>query len=117
VHSHWIWRLQGDPQQIASDGQTCFKTEHVGGMSSTSTPGAFMQGLIGKRVVVKSKWGAQYAARLVSTDSYMNLLLSECHEHTEGSDEEPVIMNEVLLRCNNVLYVREIPDGEEVRFS
>ena len=72
-----------------------------------------MQSLIGKRIVVKSKWGTQYVARLVSTDSFMNLLLSDCAEHSKGekADEDPTVMPEVLLRCNNVLYIREVPEG------
>jgi small nuclear ribonucleoprotein F len=85
----------------------------------SATPGSFMQSLIGKRVVVKSKWGTQYFAKLVSTDSFMNLLLADCVEHTRGdaADEEATVMAEVLLRCNNVLYVREIAPGSEVTYS
>jgi small nuclear ribonucleoprotein F len=78
-----------------------------------------MQAMVGKRVVVKSKWGTQYSAKLVSTDSFMNLLLADCVEHTRGdtADDEPTVMDEVLLRCNNVLYIREIPAGSDVTYS
>lgn len=77
---------------------------------SANAPGTFMQSLIGKRVEVKSKWGTHYTAHLVSTDSFMNLLLRDCTERTatEDPDAEPSVMSDVLIRCNNVLYVREL---------
>ena len=85
----------------------------------SATPGSFMQSLVGKHVVVKSKWGTQYSAKLLSTDSFMNLLLADCVEHTRGDDgdDDATVMSEVLLRCNNVLYIREIPTGANVTYS
>jgi small nuclear ribonucleoprotein F len=83
-------------------------------------PGAFMQSLVGKRVVVKSKWGTQYVATLVATDAFMNLLLSNCAEHAHGDaadNDQATVMPEVLLRCNNVLYIREVPEGAEATIA
>ena len=75
-------------------------------MSSTDlSPTAFLQSLIGKQVSVKSKWGATYVANLVSIDTYMNLQLRDCDEHAGA---EKTRMDDVLLRCNNVLYIREL---------
>lgn len=87
----------------------------VDNMAAAAIPAEFMQQLVGKRVIVKLKWGPQHIATLVSTDSFMNLLLRDCEEHCPGedADEAPVVMEEVLLRCNNVLYIREVPDGAE----
>lgn len=36
-------------------------------------PKPFLNGLTGKPVVVKLKWGMEYKGYLVSTDGYMNL--------------------------------------------
>lgn len=36
-------------------------------------PKPFLNGLTGKPVIVKLKWGMEYKGYLVSTDSYMNV--------------------------------------------
>jgi small nuclear ribonucleoprotein F len=72
-----------------------------------------MSSLVGHCVVVKTKWGQQYVGDLDSTDSFMNLLLSNCTLFSPGQMDEPATMGDVLIRCNIVLYVREIPHGAE----
>lgn len=49
---------------------------------------------------------------LVSTDAYMNLQLASTEEYVDG--KMTGALGEVLVRCNNVLYVRAAPpdDGE-----
>lgn len=37
------------------------------------TPKPFLAQMVGKKVVVKLKWGIEYSGYLVSTDSYMNV--------------------------------------------
>ena len=48
---------------------------------------------------------------LLSVDSYMNLQLASTEEYIDGAFTGN--LGEVLIRCNNVLYVRAAPsDGE-----
>ncbi|KAJ1473536.1 hypothetical protein T484DRAFT_1636724 [Baffinella frigidus] len=68
-------------------------------------PKPFLTELTGSDVIVKLKWGMEYKGNLLSVDGYMNLQL----ENTEEFIEEKFQGNlgEVLVRCNNVLYVRK----------
>ena len=67
-------------------------------------PKPFLEQLAGKKVVVKLKWGMEISGLLKSTDRYMNLQLLEAEEWTGGKFRDK--LGEVLIRCNNVLYVR-----------
>jgi small nuclear ribonucleoprotein F len=68
-------------------------------------PRPFLQSLIGKDVFVRLKWNeTEYKGRLVSTDSYMNIQLSDAEEHIPN--EEPTKLGQILIRCNNVLWIR-----------
>ena len=40
-------------------------------------PKPFLNGLTGKPVIVKLKWGMEYKGILVSTDNYMNVQVSD----------------------------------------
>jgi len=48
-----------------------------------------------------------FAGTLVSFDSYMNLQLKDAEEIISGVKEGD--LGELLIRCNNVLYVRQAP--------
>ncbi|EAN33620.1 Small nuclear ribonucleoprotein F [Theileria parva strain Muguga] len=78
----------------------------------SSNPGAplnpkpFLTSLAGKTVVVKLKWGMEYKGTLKSFDSYMNLQLSDPEEWENGVLKGK-LGNDILIRCNNMLYVRE----------
>ncbi len=48
---------------------------------------------------------------LVSVDSYMNLQLASTEEWIDGQFSGN--LGEVLIRCNNVLYLRGVPEEEE----
>ena len=76
-------------------------------------PKAFLAELMGKRVVVKLKWGQEYRGVLVSVDSYLNLQLAQTEEFEDG--EWGADLGEVLVRCNNVLYIRAAPADDEAR--
>lgn len=67
--------------------------------------------LTGQSVKVKLKWGMEYQGKLESTDAYMNLQLTECEEFVDG--QFAGFLGEVLIRCNNVLYVRAMPVEED----
>ncbi|CAG7817418.1 unnamed protein product [Allacma fusca] len=59
---------------------------------------------------VKLKWGQVYKGYLVSVDGYMNLQLAEVEEYVNGNCTGN--LGEVLIRCNNVLYVKSCEDED-----
>lgn len=70
-------------------------------------PKPFLVDLTGQNVKVKLKWGMEYQGKLESADSYMNLQLSNTDEIIDGQFAGH--LGEVLIRCNNVLYVVAAP--------
>lgn len=76
-------------------------------------PKPFLADLVGKVVKVKLKWGMEYQGKLASSDAYMNIQLLNTEEYIDG--ELAGFLGEVLVRCNNVLYVKasEHQDEEE----
>ncbi|KAJ1801675.1 Manganese transporter smf1 [Coemansia sp. RSA 2399] len=85
-------------------------------MSSTFTPvnpRPFLQSLVGKPIVARLKWGQEYKGLLASADSYMNVQLINAEEFQDGNSAGE-LPGELLIRCNNILYIREIAlDGDE----
>ncbi|KAJ8007032.1 hypothetical protein DPEC_G00113360 [Dallia pectoralis] len=80
-------------------------------MSLPLNPKPFLNGLTGKPVMVKLKWGMEYKGYLVSVDSYMNMQLANTEEYADGALAGH--LGEVLVRCNNVLYIRGVEEEEE----
>ncbi|XP_012274227.1 small nuclear ribonucleoprotein F [Orussus abietinus] len=74
-------------------------------------PKPFLNGLTGKPVMVKLKWGHEYKGYLVSVDGYMNLQLANTEEFVDGSCTGN--LGEVLIRCNNVMYIRGVEEEDE----
>jgi len=74
-------------------------------------PKPFLNELTGKPVIVKLKWGMEYKGMLISVDAYMNLQLASTEEFIDGAFVGN--LGEVLIRCNNVLYIRGAPTEEE----
>ncbi|KAJ1826559.1 U6 snRNA-associated Sm-like protein LSm6 [Coemansia sp. RSA 2706] len=70
-------------------------------------PKPFLDSLIGKVAIVRLKWGQEYKGVLVSADSHMNLQLANAEEFNEGNSSG-VMEGDLLIRCNNVMYVREV---------
>ncbi|KAL6545413.1 hypothetical protein OROGR_009287 [Orobanche gracilis] len=75
-------------------------------------PKPFLNNLTGKTVMVKLKWGMEYKGYLVSVDSYMNLQLANTEEYIDGQCTGS--LGEILIRCNNVLYLRGVSEDEEI---
>jgi len=50
----------------------------------------------------------EYKGYLTSVDSYMNLQLANTEEYIDGASTG--VLGEVLIRCNNVLYIRELKE-------
>jgi small nuclear ribonucleoprotein F len=71
-------------------------------------PKPFLNDLTGQQIIVKLKWGMEYKGYLVSTDAYMNLQLASTEEFIDGQFTGN--LGEVLIRCNNVLYMRGVPE-------
>ena len=83
-------------------------------------PKPFLNALTGKPVLVKLKWGMEYKVfrtthfqvqfiftiqgYLVAVDGYMNLQLANSEEYIDGALAGH--LGEILVRCNNVLYIR-----------
>lgn len=80
-------------------------------MAMPVNPKPFLNGLTGKPVVVKLKWGHEYKGFLVSVDGYMNIQLANTEEHIDGNLTGN--LGEVLIRCNNVMYIRGVDDDDE----
>ena len=78
-------------------------------------PKPFLNGLTGKSVMVKLKWGHEYKGFLVSSDGYMNLQLANTEEYIDGSCTGN--LGEVLVRCNNVLYIRYCSESRVMNLS
>jgi small nuclear ribonucleoprotein F len=74
-------------------------------------PKPFLNDLTGKLCIVKLKWGMEYKGFLVSVDSYMNLQLASTEEFIDGKFAGN--LGEVLIRCNNVLYIRGVREEED----
>ena len=74
-------------------------------------PKPFLNGLLGKPVMCKLKWGYEYKGYLVSVDGYMNLQLAQAKEYIGGSCNGN--LGDVLVRCNNVLYIRGLQEDNE----
>eukprot|EP00538_Stauroneis_constricta_P003106 CAMPEP_0119546142 /NCGR_PEP_ID=MMETSP1352-20130426/682_1 /TAXON_ID=265584 /ORGANISM="Stauroneis constricta, Strain CCMP1120" /LENGTH=84 /DNA_ID=CAMNT_0007590807 /DNA_START=98 /DNA_END=352 /DNA_ORIENTATION=+ len=71
-------------------------------------PKPFLADLTGKHVRVKLKWGMEYQGQLTSSDAYMNLQLQKTEEYVDG--QMAGYLGEVLIRCNNVLYIKAAED-------
>jgi small nuclear ribonucleoprotein F len=78
-------------------------------MSVVVNPTPFLAGLTGQEVIVRLKWGQEYKGVLMAIDSYMNLQLGNTEEWVGG--ELAGNIGEVLIRCNNVMYIRESAAG------
>ena len=80
-------------------------------MAMPLNPKPFLNALTGKPVLVKLKWGMEYKGYLVSVDGYMNLQLANTEEYIDGNCTGN--LGEVLIRCNNVLYLKGIEEETE----
>ena len=56
--------------------------------------------------MVKLKWGHKYKGFLVSSAGYVNLQLANTEEFIVGVCTGNLGLGEVLVWCNNVLYIR-----------
>jgi len=78
-------------------------------------PKPFLADLVGKVIKVRLKWGMEYQGKLESSDAYMNLQLLNTEEFIDG--ELAGFLGEVLVRCNNVLYIKASENQEDTTTS
>lgn len=71
-------------------------------------PAPFLSSLIDRQIVVRLKWGMEYAGILVSFDQRMNIQLRDAEEYNRGKMEAAI--GTLCLRCNNILHIRERPE-------
>ncbi len=70
-------------------------------------PKPYLIELVNKKVSVRLKWGIDYLGVLKSFDRYMNVQLSNSEESIDGV-KKGNDLGDILIRCNNILYIREI---------
>jgi len=75
-------------------------------------PKPFINSLTGRNISVKLKWGQEYRGLLVAVDNYMNLQLHGVEEFIDNRFKGK--LGEILIRCNNVLYVRAMGDEDQM---
>ena len=82
-------------------------------MDRLVNPKPFLNDCIGTLVVVKLKWGMEYKGLLKSVDDYMNYQLANTEEWIDGTFKGN--LGDVLIRCNNVMYLRQVDKETEER--
>ncbi len=67
-------------------------------------PLKILQRAVNNKILVRLKDGHEYTGRLIETDAYMNLVLTEAEELDRG--EAVARFGEVFIRGNNILYIK-----------
>ncbi|XP_037012475.2 small nuclear ribonucleoprotein F-like [Artibeus jamaicensis] len=80
-------------------------------MSLLPSPKLFLNGLTRKPVIEKCKCGMDYRGYLVSVNDCMNMQFANTETYTDGALSG--YLGEVLIKCNNVLYIRDAEEEEE----
>ena len=67
-------------------------------------PLKILQRSVNNKILVRLKDGHEYIGRLIETDAYMNLVLSEAEELEDG---DPIArFGEIFIRGNNILFIK-----------
>lgn len=74
----------------------CTYLSHVLFQSLPLNPKPFLNGLTGKPVMVKLKWGMEYKGYLVSVDGYMNMQVGTFFYRSAAIVNIPVCMKEII---------------------
>ena len=98
----------------------------VAQMKTPLNPRPYVNELVGKKILVRLKWGITYTGKrwkrtfllnvivsgvLVSVDQYMNVQLGNAVEFIDEQNKGP--LGEVLIRCNNILYISGLDEADE----
>lgn len=63
-----------------------------------------LQRSVNNKILVRLKTGHEYVGRLIETDAYMNLVMTEAEELENG--ESVARFGEVFIRGNNILFIK-----------
>ena len=63
-----------------------------------------LQKAINKEVLVRLKMDLEYKGKMASVDPYMNVILVDATEYSDGSPS--ATYGKVVIRGNNVLFIR-----------
>ncbi|BFZ62811.1 U4/U6-U5 snRNP complex subunit lsm6 [Saitoella coloradoensis] len=74
-----------------------------------SGPQAFLNRVIGQRVLVKLNSGVDYQGVLTCLDGYMNIALEQTEEYVNGQLKNSY--GDAFIRGNNVLYLSALPSA------
>jgi small nuclear ribonucleoprotein F len=66
-------------------------------------PKLFLKKMKNKIIMIKLKWGIEYKGIFESFDTYMNIRTKKTEEWIDGN--KTGFLDEVLIRCNNILYI------------
>ena len=100
-------------------------------MKTPLNPRPYINELVGKKILVRLKWGVTYTGSstnvssrrrcftgcslclgaLASVDQYMNVQLGNAVEYIDEQNKGP--LGDILIRCNNILYISGIEEAEE----
>jgi len=72
--------------------------------SAERNPLKTLQKSVNNKILVRLKTGHEYVGRLIETDAYMNLVLSEAEELEDG--ESIARFGEIFIRGNNILFIK-----------
>lgn len=72
--------------------------------TSERNPLKTLQRSVNNKILVRLKTGHEYIGRLIETDAYMNLVLSEAEELEDG--ESIARFGEIFIRGNNILFIK-----------
>jgi small nuclear ribonucleoprotein len=63
-----------------------------------------LQRSVNNKILVRLKDNHEFIGRLIETDAYMNLVLSEAEELADG--EAIARFGEIFIRGNNILFIK-----------
>jgi len=72
--------------------------------TTAKRPLTTLQKTTNKSVIVRLKNDVEYKGKIVSVDSYMNLIMTDAEELRDGKTVEKY--GRVILRGNNVLFIK-----------
>ena len=73
-------------------------------VTTAKRPLTTLQKNTNKSVIVRLKNDVEYKGKIVSVDSYMNLIMTDAEELRNGKTVEK--FGRVILRGNNVLFIK-----------
>ncbi|NVM55974.1 MAG: hypothetical protein HWN66_19915 [Candidatus Helarchaeota archaeon] len=80
------------------------RNRNIRSTSAERDPLKTLKRSVNNKILVRLKTGHEYIGRLIETDAYMNLVLSEAEELENG--ESIARFGEIFIRGNNILFIK-----------